>query len=396
IPLSLTTRRTASTAVATPIGRLMKKIQCQLIDCVRMPPARRPTDPPAAATKLNTPIAFACSRGSGNIVTIMPRITAEVIAPPTPCTNRAATSISWLCATPHAIDASVKMPRPARNTPRREIRSPLRPATTSSPPKAIRYAFTTHARSDCEKPRSLWIEGSATFTTVASRTIISTPTHRTTSAVQRERSVCGAWVVTVLGSLRGRIAASGDRTGDRAGTHRSRSRNPVGWRLAMLIAFFEVPPDADDRFVEEWRRARDGGAGMTLHRALREDVDFRFVEVGRMDSAAAAAHPARYDVAHEDGAPDGAGGVVLIDAFEVPPGADDAFLAGWRAAHAALAAQPGYQGTRLHRAVAEADFRFVEIARWSSPLGFSRAVRRAAPSPLTFPSHPALYLGVRQ
>ena len=29
-------------------------------------------------------IAFACSRGSGNIVTIMPSTTAEVIAPPTP------------------------------------------------------------------------------------------------------------------------------------------------------------------------------------------------------------------------------------------------------------------------------------------------------------------------
>jgi hypothetical protein len=164
----------------------------------------------------------------------------------------------------------------------------------------------------------------------------------------------------------------------------------------MLIAFFEVPPDADDRFVAEWQRARDGRAGTTLHRALREDVDFRFVEVISTDSAAAAAHPARYDVAHEDGAPDGTEGVVLIDAFEVAPEADEAFLAGWRAAHAALAAQAGYQGTRLHRAVAGADFRFVEIARWSSPLGFSKAVRRAAPNPLAFRSHAALYLVVRQ
>ena len=75
-----------------PIGRFTKKIQCQLIDCVSTPPATRPTEPPAEATNANTPIALACSRGSGNIVTIIPRITAEVIAPPTPCTKRAATS----------------------------------------------------------------------------------------------------------------------------------------------------------------------------------------------------------------------------------------------------------------------------------------------------------------
>ena len=38
-------------AVTIPMGTLMKKIQCQLIDCVRTPPASRPTEPPADATK---------------------------------------------------------------------------------------------------------------------------------------------------------------------------------------------------------------------------------------------------------------------------------------------------------------------------------------------------------
>ena len=70
--------------MATPIGRLTKKIQCQLISCVITPPASSPIEAPAAATKLNTAIAFGCSVGSGNIVTIMPRITAEAIAPPAP------------------------------------------------------------------------------------------------------------------------------------------------------------------------------------------------------------------------------------------------------------------------------------------------------------------------
>ena len=80
---------------------MTKKIQCQLIDWVSTPPATSPTAPPAEATNAYTPIAFACSRGSGNIVTIIPRITAEVIAPPMPWTNRAPTSIAWLCAKPH-------------------------------------------------------------------------------------------------------------------------------------------------------------------------------------------------------------------------------------------------------------------------------------------------------
>src|SRR5713101_6242376 len=50
----------------------------------------------------------------------------------------------------------------------------------------------TQARLDCAKPRSLRIEGSATFTIVASRTIISIPAHRTTRASQRESPVTGA------------------------------------------------------------------------------------------------------------------------------------------------------------------------------------------------------------
>ncbi len=67
----------------------------------------------------------------------------------------------------------------------RPIRSPIRPASSNRPPNAIRYAFITQARLDCEKPRSSWIAGSATFTTVASRMIMSIPTQRTTSAIQR-------------------------------------------------------------------------------------------------------------------------------------------------------------------------------------------------------------------
>ena len=130
--------RRAATAVTAPIGRLTKKIQCQLRNWVSIPPASRPTAAPADATNAKTPIALACSRGSANMVTIMPRITAEVSAPPAPCRNRAAISISWLAASPHSNEAPVNTPRPARKTFRRPARSPSRPASNSKPANAIR------------------------------------------------------------------------------------------------------------------------------------------------------------------------------------------------------------------------------------------------------------------
>jgi heme oxygenase (mycobilin-producing) len=192
--------------------------------------------------------------------------------------------------------------------------------------------------------------------------------------------------------------------------------------VVRLINAFEVPPDADEAFIAAWERARDfvttrGGSGATaLHRALRGDVDFRFVNVGRVESAEAwrrtisegelpggaipfTAHSGLYQVVHEDGTPEGAGGVILINPFEVPSGDDERFLTGWDGAREMLATQRGYLGTRLHRSLAAARFRFVNVARWSSPLAFSRAVQRPefqqAAAAVTFRSHPALYQVIR-
>ena len=113
----------------------------------------------------------------------------------------------------------------------------------------------------------------------------------------------------------------------------------------------------------------DDAAGV-LYRALRPDVDFRFVSVAEGDG---------YEVVREHGAADTPGGVVLIDPFEVPAGEDDAFLAGWDDARAVLAQQQGYLGARLYRATGPADFRFVDLARWSSPLMVQRAGARGSP-----------------
>jgi heme-degrading monooxygenase HmoA len=164
-----------------------------------------------------------------------------------------------------------------------------------------------------------------------------------------------------------------------------------------LINLFEVSPEDDDAFLAAWRSERvEGGV---LLRALRAEADFRFVELAAVEPGAAAARAGLYEVVHEDGAPDGAEGVTLVNPFEVPAGEDERFVAGWERARASLADQRGYLGTRLHRSAGAADFRFVNVARWSSPLMFARATQRpefrAAGADLPYRAHPALYSVVR-
>jgi heme-degrading monooxygenase HmoA len=189
-----------------------------------------------------------------------------------------------------------------------------------------------------------------------------------------------------------------------------------------LIIAFEVPADRDQPFVADWERARrlvaakDDLGATAVHRALRPDVDFRFVVIARVGSPDRwrallpdtglpggdmpfPAHPGLYETAAERGDVDGAGGVVLIDAFEVPPDADDRFLGGWEAAREALSGKRGFLGTRLHRSLGPADFRFVSVARWSSPLMYAKAVAdpgfQETVAALPFASHPGLYQVVR-
>jgi len=90
---------------------------------------------------------------------------------------------------------------------------------------------------------------------------------------------------------------------------------------------------------------------------------------------------------------------VLINAFEVPEGADEAFLQAWERAHAFLSTQPGYLSTRLHRSLASgAEFRFVNIALWQSPRAFQAATSQPgfANAPMPFPFHASPYQVARQ
>src|SRR3954470_3798376 len=90
--------------------------------------------------------------------------------------------------------------------------------------------------------------------------------------------------------------------------------------------------------------------------------------------------------------------VTLINAFEVPPGADEAFIAGWERARDFLQARDGYEATVLHRSLRpDADFRFVNLARISSPQAWCGAISDPAfpGGRMPFTAHPSLCEVVR-
>jgi len=91
--------------------------------------------------------------------------------------------------------------------------------------------------------------------------------------------------------------------------------------------------------------------------------------------------------------------VVLINAFEVPEGQDEAFLQAWERTREFLAEQEGYVSTRLHRSLSPtADFRYVNVAVWQSPQAFQAAISQPGfrEAPVPFPFHASLYEVVRE
>ena len=124
---------------------------------------------------------------------------------------------------------------------------------------------------------------------------------------------------------------------------------PRSYDVTIIAAAPDALPDA---------------AGAVVYRAVRSDAPFPYVCIGPGDG---------YDVVHEDGTPDGSTGVVAIELFVVPAGQDEGFLAAWAEERDDRTGRRGYLGSRLFRATAEAEYRFVELARWSSPLMIHRA-----------------------
>jgi heme oxygenase (mycobilin-producing) len=89
--------------------------------------------------------------------------------------------------------------------------------------------------------------------------------------------------------------------------------------------------------------------------------------------------------------------VVLINAFEVPAGEAEQFIAAWEKTRDYLQTQPGYVDTALHQSVApDAEFQFVNVARWESAETFLAATQSsgfldAAVGLTSYQPHPSLY-----
>ena len=151
------------------------------------PPASSPAAPPPTLIAAYTPIARLRGGPGGNVVTMRASAAGATIAPPAPCTTRAASSHAWEVANPPAREAAENSSRPVTNIRRRPSRSPARPPSSSSPPNARAYALTTHSRPAPENPRARWICGRATLTMVESSTTINCAVAMTSSARPRWR-----------------------------------------------------------------------------------------------------------------------------------------------------------------------------------------------------------------
>ena len=91
------------------------------------PPSSRPIDAPLPAIAPKIPNAFARSAASVKVVVSSDSAAGARIAPNSPCTARAATSMSKLCAAPPTAEATAKPARPPMNV-------HLRPKRSDEPP----------------------------------------------------------------------------------------------------------------------------------------------------------------------------------------------------------------------------------------------------------------------
>src|SRR5204863_162446 len=105
---------------------------------------------------------------------------------------------------------------PERKARRRPKMSPRRPPVTSSTANVSVYALTVHSRLERLAPRSFWIDGSATFTTVLSSMIMNSAKHMAASvhhlrlpSFRRRRSGTGG-VLSGGDAQRGDVVARDD------------------------------------------------------------------------------------------------------------------------------------------------------------------------------------------
>ena len=122
-----------SSSPTAPTGRLMRKIQCHEAACVSQPPSGGPSSgpiSPGTATKL-----MACKKRSfGYARSTASRPTGMSMAPPAPCSTRAATSCASELLAAHAAEPPMNSRVAAPNTrrvPKRSASQPLEAISTA-------------------------------------------------------------------------------------------------------------------------------------------------------------------------------------------------------------------------------------------------------------------------
>jgi hypothetical protein len=111
-------------------------------------------------------------------------VSGVMIAPPTPCSARAATSCSADDDMAASAEAAVKIPRPIKNIFFRPNRSPSVAPGSSRTAKVSVYAFTVHSKLASDACRWSLMAGSAIVTTRLS----SAPMNRATDVTTKVAS----------------------------------------------------------------------------------------------------------------------------------------------------------------------------------------------------------------
>ena len=119
----LSVSRRASGSTAIPIGTFSQKIHCHAIPSTTAPPTSGPAATARPAIPDQAPRATP-RLSAGNAPERIVSVSGVTIAPPMPCTARAAISASIEGASAAAAEAAVKMARPTMNIRRRPKRSP--------------------------------------------------------------------------------------------------------------------------------------------------------------------------------------------------------------------------------------------------------------------------------
>ena len=176
--------KSVTATAPTATGRFRKKIARQDTYSASAPPTTGPIASASADTPAQVPIALPRS-SAGKAFVMIESVAGIMNAAPTPCTARPATSQAWSGARPMAALESAKTTTPKRNMRRRPKMSPSRPPVTSRTANVSVYALTVHSRPESVAPRSSWMEGSATFTTVLSSMIMNSAKHIAASVHQR-------------------------------------------------------------------------------------------------------------------------------------------------------------------------------------------------------------------